>query len=190
MGKRLVKNSPSDFYLEFDLKELLGSEVADDVAISFGQAVIDTILDRTANGTRSDGRGMKSYSDDYADSLEFQAAGKSKHDPNLELSGGMLADIDILEANPRSIRIGFRDTTERAKAYNHHTGDTLPERPFFDLNNKELSQLVKEFKVEAEESPLDIDPIDLFGASPQAQAETTRRISLLDLLDDMDGEFF
>ena len=188
MGKILVKNSPSEFYLEFDLSDIFGQEVTDDVSISFGQAVIDTILERTESSRRSDGGRMKNYSDAYAESLEFIAAGKSQSNPNLELSGSMLFDMDIIEATPTSLRIGFRDDTQRAKAYNHHTGDTVPARPFFDLNQSELNSLIDEFKPMAEDSPLQLDQDTLFSAfaeTPAAQ-EVTRRTSLLDLLSDFE----
>ena len=190
MGKKLVKNSPSEFYLEFDLVELFNSEVTDDIAVSFGQSVIDKILQRTSNGRRVDGSSFKHYSEDYSESLEFQAAGKDKSSPDLELSGGMLADMDILEASPRRVKIGFTDPTEMAKAYNHHTGDTLPERPFFDLNKSELDALIKDFAPSVEDSPLAIDP-SIFSDSPTVvQQEAARRISLLDLLDEMEGGLF
>lgn len=190
MSKRLVKSSPSEFYLEFDLKDLFGQEVTDDVALSFGQAVIDTILDRTESSRRSDGGRMKDYSDSYAESLEFKAAGKSQSQPNLELTGSMLFDIDIIEASPASLRIGFRDETQRAKAYNHHTGDTVPERPFFDLNNSELNNLKDEFMPMAEDSPLQLDQdmlFERFSATPVAD-EARRTTSLLNLLLDLEGD--
>ena len=172
--------------LEIDLVDLFGDEVSEDVAVSFGQAVIDTILDRTASGRSVQGRSFPSYSDDYADSLQFKAAGKSQGSPDLELTGGMLSSIDITNATPRSITIAITDPDEVPKAFNHHTGDTVPARPFFGLSGREIDSLRRDFAPEVEDAADRMESI-LGGLGTAAQtAEAVRRISLLDLLGELD----
>jgi hypothetical protein len=179
-----LNQSRSDFSLTVDLRELFGEPVSEDIALSFGQGVIDTITDRLDDSKRLGGGKLKNYSDEYSESLVFKAFGKSRTSPNLELTGEMLADLDIIEVTPTRLKIGFRDTTQRDKAYNHHTGDTVPARPFLGLEDKELKSLVERFKPEVSESILDgIDPASLFLTQ-----EVSRRFSLLDVLRDIDGE--
>lgn len=184
MGKRLVASDKDNFFLEFDLVELFGQPVSEDVVLSFGQAVIDTIIDKTESGKRFDKGNFKHYDEPYISSLEFIAAGKSKNDPNLTLTGSMLASIDILEASQDKLVIGFNDSVETNKAYNHHTGDTVTPRPFFDINDTNLNELVQRFKPEVEDSPFELD---LSGVIPQRQVEeAARRVALVDLLDQED----
>jgi hypothetical protein len=176
MSVRLNKSRAS-FSLDVNLLDAFGSEVSEDVALSFGQAVIDTILDRTSDNKSSNGGRFKNYSEEYSESLVFQAYGKTRNDPNLELTGEMLSSVDILEVTPTRLKIGFRDETQRAKAYNHHTGDTVPARPFFNISQSELSDLVERFKPEVDE-PV----IESFEGIP----EIARRFSLLDILGEAD----
>lgn len=182
MGKRVI-NSRSQFSLEIDLVDTFGSELPEGEVLAFGQAVIDTILDRTADNKGSDGDRFDDYSNEYAESLPFLAAGKSQSNPNLDLTGQMLLDMDIIEASSRKLRIGFRDTLQRDKAWNHHTGDTVPARPFLDLTDSEFNELIEEFRPEEniEDETLSISP-EIFGVS--TQQSTT--VSLLELLGDSD----
>lgn len=139
-----------------DLKDLFGFDVSKDstIAEAIGEAMLEKIRTRTAQGnsmkfTRS-GAGVsgkfKSYSKDYVDSDEFKAHGKSASKVNLELTGNMLADMDIISINGNKLKIGFTDETETAKAYNHTVGDTVKPRPFFGVNKREQKEIASEFK--------------------------------------------
>lgn len=117
---------------------------------SLGQAIIDQIVSRTeaGNGMRfSGGQGrpvkLKSpYSKQYVKSLPFKAAGKKKNDVNMKLTGDMLASIDVVSTEGNKIVIGIEGETEILKAFNHITGDTVPERPFFGVNKSEMRDIV------------------------------------------------
>lgn len=147
---------------EIDLEDVFGIDLAEAPRAfkeSFAQAVIDTILERTerGNGLRFDSRGratqvvLKSpYSKEYAESLEFKAAGKSKGRVNMTLTGDMLASVDVLGISGNKIRIGIEDGTQVLKAFNHITGDTVPSRPWFGVSTKELDELSNEFQVEGQ----------------------------------------
>jgi phage gpG-like protein len=171
-------------YQDFDLVEIFGQEVTPDVALAFGQALIDRMLERTSQNRAVDGSPLASYSDSYVKSLEFKAAGKSRNDPNMELSGGMLSAIDILQATPTSLRIGFNRQEEELKAFGHMTGmeghPTLqgitPVREFFGITQSEISDIKGDFESQLELAVAGLTPLD----------ETVRRFSIFDLLESID----
>jgi len=138
----------SGVYQKFNLKELFGVVPDAETRAAFGQAVIDRIKERTESGSGIGGAPFKSdsYSDEYADSLEFKAHGKSKSDVNMELSGDMMGLMDIIQESTQTVTIGWADEKENLKAFNHNTGDTVPKRPFFGLSAKEVKEIAKDFK--------------------------------------------
>lgn len=134
--------------LEIDLDELLGTRVPNSPELreALGQAIIEKITERTKAGNRLTGGKFKGYSDAYKKSLPFEAFGKDEGTVNLTLTGDMLGTLDIKAQSRSALRIGWRDETQNAKAFNHHTGDTLPARPFFGLTDAEIKDLRNEFK--------------------------------------------
>lgn len=160
-----------------DLKEFLTVDLADKRALkeSIGQAFVDHILERTGSGegmSFSGGTGrpvtLKSpYSKAYAESDEFIAAGKKRTRVNMELTGDMLAAVDISVGRDSKIVIEI-DEDQVEKAYNHLTGDTVPRRPWFGLNKSEVKNILKSFSseiksaVESDETRARINLIDLF----------------------------
>lgn len=137
---------------KIDLNEIIGSDISNDeqLILKIGQKIIDYIEERVDDGLGYGRTKLKSpYSDGYADSLTFKAAGKSKNDVNMKLSGDMMASIDIIEVNGSKITIGIDDPDQAPKAFNHQTGDTVPRRPFFGVTKQELKEYVlSEFKDE------------------------------------------
>lgn len=137
---------------QIDLNKLVGSDISEDeqLVLKIGQKIIDYIEERVDDGLGYGRTKLKSpYSDAYANSLNFKAAGKSQSDVNMKLSGDMMASIDIIEVNGSKITIGIDDPDQVPKAFNHQTGDTVPKRPFFGVTNDELKQYVlSEFKDE------------------------------------------
>lgn len=139
-----------------NLEEEFGVDLRRNTALkqALGQAIIDKMLKRTSDGNgiifTKDGKGrrvkLKSpYSDKYAESDEFKAFGKKKNKVNMELTGDMLASIDILRSRGNELVIGIDDPEEVEKSFNHNTGDTVPKRPFFGVSKKELREIKKEF---------------------------------------------
>jgi hypothetical protein len=134
---------------EIDLGKLLGLDLSDASELKqyIGQLIIDKIKTRTEDGIGFNGKPLKSpYSKTYSDSMEFKAFGKSKSKVNMTLSGDMLGLMDIVEDKGDKITIGWDDPEQNAKAYNHNTGDTVPKRPFFGINNKELYEIIREVR--------------------------------------------
>ncbi len=173
----------------FNLKEDFGVDFSGKTALKklIGQAIIDKMLKRTAKSKgvnlNSDGKGRqvnlkKPYSKAYQASDDYTAAGKSKNKVNMKLTGDMLGLIDIKRINGNSLTIGWNDSDENPKAYNHMKGDTVPKRPFFGVSNKELKDIKKEFQD------------DINRAIKTKQTEGTKAFNklVLGLLDDLNGE--
>lgn len=137
--------SKSRMTLVLDLPEMFGGPVeSESIRERIGQAAIDIILDRTAKGKSLNGGSFQKYSSEYKKSLPFKAFGKGSG-VNLKLTGDMLGQLDIMEHNKNKIKLGWEDDTERSKAFNHHTGHTLPKRPFFGITDKEKGNIVDDF---------------------------------------------
>lgn len=132
--------------LQIDLSELFGLPVENSaLREAIGGRIIEKIVERTQGGEDLSGRPFKGYSKSYMESLAFKVFGKSK-DVDLTLSGDMLASMQVVDTNPRKLTIGFPDSTENAKAFNHNTGDTLPKREFFGIRDEELEEIREEFQ--------------------------------------------
>ena len=141
-----------------DLESFFGVDFSNNSSLkqAIGGAIIERIRERTRGGEGMSFSGSRSrkvklkspYSDEYTDSLDFKAFGKSRGNVNMTLTGDMLGLMDIKRETANSITIGWNDVTENAKAYNHSVGDTVPRRPFFGVNKTELQQIKKEFSLE------------------------------------------
>jgi hypothetical protein len=145
-----------------NLKDTFGIDFRgkDSLKQAVGQAIIDRIVTRTESGKGMSFSGQKGrpvklkspYSKSYANSEDFKAFGKSKSKVNMSLTGDMLASMDITGIDGNSITISFEGETENAKAFNHSTGDTVPKRPFFGVNNSELKKIKSEFAPDIKEA--------------------------------------
>lgn len=152
MAIKTRKLSLNQARLEFNLKEWFGVDFTGrfDLKQQITDAVVETILKRTAAGKDVNGSAFKKYSDDYKKSLAFKAFGKTSK-VNLELTGQMLGTMELIENTENKIVIGWEDDTEIKKAYNHNTGDTVPKREFFDLTESEIAAIKKEYQPQVEE---------------------------------------
>lgn len=166
---------------EIDLYEVFGVDMTDAPALKaqIGQAIIDQITKRTESG-----RGLKfssggnasevdlksPYSVAYQKSRQFKAAGKKADEITMELTGDMVASMDIGSSAGRKLKIEITDSLQILKAYNHITGDTVPSRPWFGISLDELTEIGSQFQS-------DID------ALKSKDLTTSSQQSLLDLLD-------
>ena len=158
MSEPGIKLSQSKITQTLDLNDLVGSDISGDerLVTRIGQAVIDYMDERVENGMGIGRTKLKSpYSKEYADSLDFKAAGKSKGHVNMRLSGDMMASVDLLEVDGSKITIGIEDSEQAAKAYGHQTGfkghptleGTGNKREFFGVTKDELKKhVLKEFE--------------------------------------------
>ena len=160
MAAPIIKKSKTS--QKINLKEEFGIDFRgrDSLKQALGQAIIDRIVSRTESGQGMSfgfsGSGtpvkLKSpYSKAYAKSDDFKAFGKSRGNVNMTLTGDMLASIDLLKIDGNTIEVGINDSEEALKSYNHNTGDTVPKRPFFGVNKKELKEIRREFSSDIKE---------------------------------------
>lgn len=141
--------SVDEVYQDIDLSKYLGRAIQYDQATrwSIAQDVIDLILKRTERGLDRNYKPLKApYSESYSKSLAFKEAGKSKSHVNMKLFGDMLDSIDLLKETPTIIRIGFSDSLQTKKAFNHNTGDTLPKRSFFGVSHEDLLKITDDYQ--------------------------------------------
>lgn len=161
-----------------DLGDIFGIDATDAPALkeAMAQAIIDHIVSRTEDGKAYGGGKLKApYSKPYQESRPFKAAGKKANEITMELTGDMLAAIDVLDTVGNKIKIGISDELQVLKAFNHQTGDTVPRRPFFGVTKSELEQIGNEFAGEIDRL---VKAKDL---------TTPRQQKLLDLIDSLTG---
>lgn len=153
---REIKASESEIYQEIDLADWTGVDLSLDpvLAREMQQAIIDYMQGRVSQGLGFNKQKLKSpYQDSYAESLDFKAAGKSKGNVNMELSGDMLGSVDVIEERESGarFRIGFTDSSVVPRAYGHISGfEGHPEqdkmekyqRIFFGVSEKEFKDEV------------------------------------------------
>lgn len=146
---------------EIDLGEIFGADLTDATALkeALGQAIIDRVLERTesgrglkfgAGGSASEVKLKSPYSPTYVNSREFKAAGKKAGEVTMELTGDMVAAVDVLSTSGNKIKFGITDELQVLKAFNHITGDTVPERPWFGISKDELKDIGIKFKSDIE----------------------------------------
>lgn len=184
-GLKANKNNVSQ---EIDLEKITGLPVAQDKKLmrEIAQEVIDFIVERTKSGVAvGSKKNLKSpYSKSYADSLPFKAAGKSRNEVNLTLSGDMLGSIDVVEETDKGFVIAV-DPDQAGKAFGHISGfeghPVLkgPKRPFFGVTVDELrSKILPKFKNDLKEIAKD---------EAKTQSEAIKLVEKIDfLLEDED----
>lgn len=141
-----TSGNQSEYELIVDANELMGFDLQDSAVRQLGEAIVRRIVDRTQGGLDVDGRTQRpSYSQAYKDSFEFQALGKTNR-VNLTLLGSMMGLLSVKNVDRQIITIGWNDSTENAKGFNHNTGDTLPRREFLGLSPADERRLRREFR--------------------------------------------
>ena len=122
--------------------------------LQYGELVIDYIQERTAKGEGENGSKLPGpYSKSYQESHEFEVAGKSPNKINMELTGEMVNNIDILSTAPGRLTYGFeRGSDENAKAdgnirgtYGTSTPDSKKARDFLTLGDSDKAEIDKRF---------------------------------------------
>jgi hypothetical protein len=177
-GLKLTKNNVEQ---TINLKELFGVDFRGSRSLreAIGGAIIEKIRARSSQGLGVGGVKLKSpYSKSYSKSLDFKAAGKSKNNVNMQLTGDMLGLLDIKKQSGNEITIGWKDSSQNPKAYNHQTGDTVPRRPFFGVSQSDLKEIKKSFR----------DEIKSALKSENKREFESKVAGLLDKIEDTFGE--
>ncbi len=111
---------------------------------------------RASDGRVTRGRRFDSYSKEYAESLDFKIAGKSKSKIDLTLSGDMLGAIDIISSRKGEITVGYTDgSPEAARAEGNILGTYGQDKPipgksrdFLGLLPRELTTILERYTAE------------------------------------------
>ena len=115
--------------------------------------VIERIQDRTDAGRDVNNVKFPSYSDEYADSLEFKIAGKSKGNVNLQQSGDTIHSIELLDHGSGFISIGFEGgSEENDKGTWLEASDNGVSRKFLGINDDDLRTIVNKVKKQRTDS--------------------------------------
>lgn len=140
--------------------DLSGYGLTPDEKDEVADLIIERIVNRTQQGLDINGRPWRGkageYSQAYKDSLDFKIAGKSKNKVDLQLSGDMLAALDVLEKTSRSVTIGFENgSEENAKADGNIRGTYGKSKPiagkardFLGITYRDLEKIIKEVKAD------------------------------------------
>lgn len=92
----------------------------------FAEEVIDFIQTRTDKGLDVNNRPFKGYSGNYVKTQDFQLAGKSKNDVNLQFTSDMLFSLELKSHGRGFVRIGASDSAANDKiAWNKRKGRTF-----------------------------------------------------------------
>lgn len=131
-----------------DLKSYLGRKPTATEKQNFAELAIDAIENRTLDGNTINGGKFKKYSKAYA---EFKGVTRTSVD--LFLEGDMLDNINRGKSKEKkgTVFIQMKKGVETKKAFNHQTGDTLPQREFFGVTDAEAKSIASEIKEEREE---------------------------------------
>lgn len=115
-------------------------------------------MERTDQGKDVDGKPFPKYSDAYKNSLDFKIAGKSSK-VDLQLSGDMLAALEIIKTDEDYVEIGIKDSDVQGRAegnirgsYGKSRGNSSLARDFLGtsgftktkgISDEDLRKLVK-----------------------------------------------
>lgn len=144
--KTNLDNSGHNVDIDVDLKEMFGNEISDPLLREeIGLALVETIKERLDKGVFLNASADKTYSEQYKDSTEYIVANKS-NPANLQLSGEMLSNLQVIESASGKIKIGYTVPINQKKAFNHHTGDTVPKREFMGFRESEIKKIFREFR--------------------------------------------
>ena len=137
-----IQGREHDVAIEVDLEDLMGQPVNDrQLQVEIGLALTDKIEERLNNEGPC---GRTTYSQDYQDSVEFAVFNKTNR-ANLRLTGEMIDNIGVINNSEDRLTIGYSTELNSAKAFNHHTGDTVPRRAFMFLTPTELREVREQF---------------------------------------------
>jgi len=115
---------------------------------AIAQDIIDYIQERTDRGRSVNNLPFRKYSKSYSQSLDFEIAGKSRGNPNLQLTGDMLVALEHLSDRPGSIHLGYQNgTDENEKAWWNDSTEGQVRRHFLGISQKDLkSQILSRYE--------------------------------------------
>jgi hypothetical protein len=115
---------------------------------TYGQMVIERIIERTLSGIDKDGVRFAAYSKSYINTDVFKIYAKSPAEVNLKLTGEMLASLKVTPSQAL-ITIELIGSENKAKAHGHKYGIRTKsgrrvKRDFLGLPDNELVELMRD----------------------------------------------
>lgn len=125
------------------------------------RAIIDKIQSNTKDGISRYGTKFPKYSKEYKESLDFKNAGKTSS-VDLELTGDMMASLEVISSKPGQITIGYKashpdaDKVEGNQIGSYGQPDPNPAkaRPFIGLPQDDIDLIIAKVKSETESKSL------------------------------------
>lgn len=134
--------SISQMSQEINLKRYFGRDASDAEMKTFAELAVEYINNRTLDGHELGGtKSFTPYTKEYADKK-----GVTRGSVDLFDDGDLLNSIDAGAGDGNNVRIELEGELETKIGFNHHTGDTLPARPWFGLTREEAKLLADKSK--------------------------------------------
>ncbi|MBK7380568.1 MAG: hypothetical protein IPJ03_16555 [Ignavibacteriales bacterium] len=143
--------SDEDPELQDKIRPLISNQT---IKVTYGQRVVDEIVDRTQSHIDKNGKSLGRYSTSYKNSLIFEIYKGNETQVNLTLTGDMLSSLRSKPKRNPTIIINLEGDDNRSKAQGHITGRygkrgrTEP-RDFLgipkSLEEKLLKQTIKDY---------------------------------------------
>lgn len=119
--------------------------------MAIADLAIEFIVERTQKGLNARGKPFPGYSKSYMESLDFENSGKSKGKVDLQLSGDMLAALEVLRDSSSQTVIGYsKGSEEEGRAEGNILGtygQSSPikgkARPFLGIFKKDLDKIIE-----------------------------------------------
>lgn len=120
-----------------------------------GKRIVEEVRERTDRGIDKNGKQFKGYTKEYKQSLDFKNAGKTSK-VDLQLTGDLLAELDVVTISSSSITIGYPVGHELAGqaegntigSYGQSSGNTSRARDYIGLPDKVVNRIVQEIRSE------------------------------------------
>lgn len=119
------------------------------------EEVMRQIRENTRKGLSANGDRFPNYTQNYKETLDFRLASKGST-PNLQQTGDMIADLELLEEGPGYILIGYaKDYSDADKVEGNQIGASGKEgvrgnkskaRPFIGLPPKQLTLIIAQVR--------------------------------------------
>lgn len=141
----------------YQTKIKLSSEYSAEEREAIAAEIISFIRRRTISGRDVDGSKFPKYSKAYTSSVDFKASGKSKQ-PNLTLSGDMLASMELVKNKTGEIVVGYDESSDQIGkvegnqigSYGQDKGNPDRARRFLGINSEDLKKILAKYPISDE----------------------------------------
>lgn len=183
-GKRTIEREKIE--QKIDLSEYGLENISEVQKVQLGQALVDTIVERSESQRDVNGKRFPAYSSEYKESEDFERYGKSASDRNMTLRGNLLEGIDSRVENG-NITL-FIESDQLDKAHGNITGQEGKwgyKRDFFGVRDSEVKKLAKNYETGQQQEDPQETFSTLFLIEDRLREQSARRV-----FDDLFGSIF